>query len=58
MSGGKIKRKLSYREQTISLISYRLPTISGPSESLFRNKKFALNEMFQQNSSKFATFYV
>ena len=26
--------------------------------SLFRNKRFALNEMFQQNASKFAIFYV
>ena len=25
---------------------------------LFRNKRFALNEMFQQNASKFAIFYV
>ena len=27
-------------------------------QSLFRNKRFALNEMFQQNDSKFAIFYV
>ena len=26
--------------------------------SLFRNKRFALNEMFQRNASKFALFYV
>ena len=26
--------------------------------SLFINKRFALNEMFQQNASKFAIFYV
>ena len=26
--------------------------------ALFRNKMFALNEMFQQNASKFAQFYV
>ena len=26
--------------------------------SLFRNKRFALNEMFQRNTSKFAIFYV
>ena len=26
--------------------------------TLFRNKRFALNEMFQQNASKFAIFYV
>ena len=26
--------------------------------SLFRNKRFALNEMFQRNASKFAIFYV
>ena len=26
--------------------------------TLFRNKKFELNEMFQRNASKFATFYV
>ena len=26
--------------------------------TLFRNKRFALNEMFQQNTSKFAVFYV
>ena len=25
---------------------------------LFRNKRFALNEMFQRNASKFAIFYV
>ena len=27
-------------------------------KALFRNKKFALNEMFQPNASKFAIFYV
>ena len=27
-------------------------------ESLFRNKRFALNKMFQRNASKFAIFYV
>ena len=27
-------------------------------KSLFRNKRFALNEMFEQNASKFAIFYV
>ena len=26
--------------------------------ALFRNMRFALNEMFQQNASKFAIFYV
>ena len=26
--------------------------------SLFRKKRFALNEMFQRNASKFAIFYV
>ena len=26
--------------------------------SLFRKKRFTLNEMFQQNASKFAIFYV
>ena len=26
--------------------------------TLFRNKKFVLNEMFQWNASKFAIFYV
>ena len=26
--------------------------------ALFRNKRFVLNEMFQQNASKFAIFYV
>ena len=26
--------------------------------ALFRNKRFALNEMFQRNASKFAIFYV
>ena len=26
--------------------------------ALFRNKRFALNEMLQQNASKFAIFYV
>ena len=25
---------------------------------LFRNKRFALNEMFQRNASKFSIFYV
>ena len=30
--------------------------LSNP--TLFRNKRFALNEMFQQNASKFAIFYV
>ena len=28
------------------------------SNTLFRNKMFALNEMFQRNASKFAIFYV
>ena len=28
------------------------------SGTLFRNKRFALNEMFQRNASKFAIFYV
>ena len=28
------------------------------SKSHFRNKRFALNEMFQRNASKFAIFYV
>ena len=27
-------------------------------KTLFRKKRFALNEMFQQNASKFAIFYV
>ena len=27
-------------------------------DSLFRNKRFALNKMFQRNASKFAIFYV
>ena len=27
-------------------------------QSLFRNKRFALNEMFQRNASKLAIFYV
>ena len=26
--------------------------------TLFRNKRFELNEMFQRNASKFAIFYV
>ena len=26
--------------------------------ALFRNKRFALNKMFQRNASKFAIFYV
>ena len=29
-----------------------------PAPSLFINKRFALNEMFQRNASKFAIFYV
>ena len=28
------------------------------STTLFKNKKFALNKMFQRNASKFALFYV
>ena len=31
-----------------------LPVVS----TLFRNKRFALNEMFQRNASKYAIFYV
>ena len=27
-------------------------------KALFRNKRFALNKMFQRNASKFAIFYV
>ena len=30
----------------------------GSGGALFRNKRFALNKMFQQNASKFAIFYV
>ena len=30
----------------------------GMYKELFRNKRFALNEMFQRNSSKFTIFYV
>ena len=33
-------------------------TSSAAAMSLFRNKKFALSEMFQRNASKFAIFYV
>ena len=29
-----------------------------PGTTLFRNKRLALNEMFQRNASKFAIFYV
>ena len=32
-------------------------TVIG-NKTLFRNKWFALNEIFQQNASKFAIFYV
>ena len=37
------------------LVADRVPETQ---HSLFRNKRFALNEMFQQNASKFAIFYV
>ena len=30
----------------------------GTSTTLFRNKRFVLNEMFQRNASKFAIIYV
>ena len=33
-------------------------TINFGKETLFSNKRFALNEMFQQNASKFTIFYV
>ena len=36
-------------------ISIKLHCTMGP---LFRNKRLALNEMFQRNASKFAIFYV
>ena len=52
-----------------SIVQYRVPRypkeimkmeqhFSGLQRSLFRNKGFALNEMFQRNTSKFAIFYV
>ena len=34
------------------------PNTGKHSFALFRNKRFALNEMFQRNASKFAIFYV
>ena len=45
-----------------STVGYKLIKIVLISKSeklsLFRNKRFALNEMFQWNASKFAVFYV
>ena len=38
--------------------SGKIQTSLNTSSSLFRNKRFMLNKMFQQNSSKFAIFYV
>ena len=45
----------SYPDAAISILIYRKKLISI---TLFRNKRFALNEMFQRNASKFAIFYV
>ena len=47
----------------LTVISKLEYTISIPSRvlvyaTLFRNKRFVLNEMFQLNTSKFAIFYV
>ena len=58
------KSKNIYEEEKTSALSLTLMTMSAsaPSivvkdaHSLFINKRFALNEMFQQNPSKFAIF--
>ena len=36
----------------------KLYSLSLSNVPLFRNKRFALNEMFHRNASKFAIFYV
>ena len=43
-----------YQMNNMSLLKAQLKVDT----SLFINKKFALNEMFQRNTSKFAIFYV
>ena len=52
-----------WRYTTMELYSLDINEIFFPSfilssTSLFRNKRFALNKMFQRNASKFAIFYV
>ena len=50
------KAEAALREQAASLAK---EDFSGKklAQSLFRNKRFALNKMFQRNASKFAIFY-
>ena len=44
---------IMHKKTSIHIVS----SISKYNSPFFRNKKFVLNEMFQQNTSKFATFY-
>ena len=39
-------------------ISLTLRGVVWGTATLFKNKRFALNEMFERNASKFAIFYV
>ena len=44
------------REAVVELIKNACLAVKNV--SLFKNKRFALNKMFQRNASKFAIFYV
>ena len=46
------------RGKNVSQISFLSFSLGAAEVTLFRNKRFALNEMFQQNALKFAIFYV
>ena len=45
------------RYKTFSYYYFAAIVSDGNAITLFRNKRFALNEMFQRNASKFAIFY-
>ena len=50
------KNKLNFFAQ--KKLDFLVSSLLKKYSSLFRNKRFALNEMFQRNASKFSIFYV
>ena len=64
----KLKFSFYHTSKYLTLVSFAMFQSPVPSigteegvwvtPALFRNKRFVLNEMFQQNASKFAIFYV
>ena len=53
-----IKRNQRVEDKLLIGIQDWLPTLYEAAGTLFRNKRFALNEMFQRNASKFAILYI